>query len=216
MEDKILYNLSVLCGKIMDNKKNIVWHRATVTRERRNQQNQHASLILWFTGLSGSGKSTLAHSVEESLFQQQYRTFVLDGDNIRHGLCKDLGFSNADRMENIRRIGEVAKLFIEAGIMVLTAFISPFRADRQKVRELVGKENFIEIYCNCPLETCEQRDVKGLYQKARTGEIKYFTGISSPYEIPEQPDLIVNTATISVEESRDQVLTFLREKNLLK
>lgn len=195
---------------------NIVWHHATVTRTRREQQNQHHSAILWFTGLSGAGKSTLAHIVEESLFQQHCQTFVLDGDNVRHGLCKDLGFSDADRIENIRRVGEISKLFVEAGTIILTAFISPFRADRQRVRELVGKENFVEIYCDCSLEMCEQRDVKGLYQKARQGKIPHFTGISSPYEIPEQPDLIVNTATISVEESRDQVLAFLRQKNLLK
>ena len=195
---------------------NLVWHHATVTRARREERNPHRGGVLWFTGLSGSGKSTLAHSVEESLFQQQCHTFVLDGDNVRHGLCKDLSFSDADRIENIRRIGEISKLFIEAGTIVLTAFISPFRSDRQKVRDLVGKENFIEIYCHCSLEVCEQRDVKGLYQKARRGEISHFTGISSPYEIPEQPDLIVNTATISVEESRDQVLAFLKQKSLLK
>ncbi|MEY3218809.1 MAG: hypothetical protein RIT27_166 [Pseudomonadota bacterium] len=200
----------------MENTHHLIWHHATVTRARREEQHRHRSAVLWFTGLSGSGKSTLAHTVEESLFQQQCHTFVLDGDNVRHGLCKDLGFSDADRIENIRRVGEISKLFVEAGTIVLTAFISPFRSDRQKVRDLIGKENFIEIYCHCSLEICEQRDVKGLYQKARKGEIKHFTGISSPYEIPEQPDLSVNTATISVEESRDQVLAFLKQKNLLK
>ena len=173
--------------------KNIVWHHATVTRARREAQNGHRGAIIWFTGLSGSGKSTLAHAVEETLHQQGCRTFVLDGDNVRHGLCGDLGFSAKDRVENIRRIGEMAKLFMEAGVIVLTAFISPFRADRERVRGMVEHGDFIEIYCDAPIEVCESRDVKGMYKKARAGQIAEFTGISSPYEAPENPELTVNT-----------------------
>ncbi len=146
---------------------NVIWHRSTIAREHREQQNGHRSVVLWFTGLSGSGKSTLAHAVEERLHLSDCRTFVLDGDNVRHGLCSDLGFSRADREENIRRIGEMTRLFMEAGIIVLTAFISPFRADRERVRRLVGEDGFLEIYCRCPLDVCEQRDVKGLYRRAR-------------------------------------------------
>ncbi len=171
---------------------NVVWHNATVTRLRREQQNGHRGGLFWFTGLSGAGKSTLAHTVEESLHQQGYRTFVLDGDNVRHGLCADLGFSEEDRKENIRRIGHMAMLYVEAGIVVLTAFISPFRADRDNVRKIAGSD-FNEIYCKCSLEVCEERDVKGLYKRARAGEIADFTGISSPYEEPEHADLTVDT-----------------------
>ncbi len=160
--------------------KNIVWHHATVTRERREKRNQHRSVILWFTGLSSSGKSTLAHALEEQLHQKGCKTFVFDGDNVRHGLCKDLGFSAEDRHENIRRIGEMSKLIIEAGVIALTAFISPFGKDRDQIRGLVSEDDFIEIYCKCPLEVCEQRDPKGLYRRARAGEIKEFTGITSP------------------------------------
>lgn len=151
---------------------NVVWHQATVTRQRRELQNAHRGAIIWFTGLSGSGKSTLAHAVEEALHQKGCRTFVLDGDNVRHGLCGDLGFSDAGRVENIRRVGEVARLFMEAGIIVLTAFISPYRADRERVRAMVTDGDFIEIYCDTPIEVCESRDVKGLYKKARAGQIK--------------------------------------------
>lgn len=158
---------------------NVVWHHATVTRTRREAMNGHRSVILWFTGLSGAGKSTLAHAVEEELHRRGCRTFVFDGDNVRHGLCADLGFSAGDRVENIRRLGEMAKLFLEAGVIALTAFISPFRADRERVRSLVPHGEFLEIYCRCPLEVCEQRDVKGLYKRARAGDIKDFTGISS-------------------------------------
>ncbi len=171
---------------------NVVWHNATVTRERRETLNGHRGGLFWFTGLSGAGKSTLAHTVEEKLHQQGYRTFVLDGDNVRHGLCADLGFSEDDRKENIRRIGHMAMLYVEAGIVVLTAFISPFRADRDNVRKIAGAD-FHEIYCRCRLEICEERDVKGLYKRARAGEIPEFTGISSPYEEPEFADLAVDT-----------------------
>jgi len=177
----------------------VVWHHATVTRARREAQNGHRSAIVWFTGLSGSGKSTLAHAVEETLHQQGCHTFVLDGDNVRHGLCSDLGFSIKDREENIRRIGEMAKLFMEAGVIVLTAFISPYRADRKRVRGMVEPGDFIEIYCDAPIEVCETRDVKGMYKRARAGQIAEFTGISSPYETPENPELIVNTGEAKLE-----------------
>ena len=180
---------------------NTVWHHATVTRQRREEANKHRAVILWFTGLSGAGKSTLAHAVEEELHRRGCRTFVLDGDNVRHGLCSDLGFSEEDRQENIRRIGEMAKLFNEAGVITLTAFISPFRADRERVRSLVPHGDFFEIYCDTSLEVCESRDVKGLYARARTGEIPDFTGISSPYEVPEKPELVVPTGTESLERS---------------
>ncbi|MBT8434308.1 MAG: adenylyl-sulfate kinase [Gammaproteobacteria bacterium] len=171
---------------------NVVWHNATVTRARRESLNEHRGGLFWFTGLSGAGKSTLAHSVEEMLYQKGYRTFVLDGDNVRHGLCADLSFSDDDRKENIRRIGHMSMLYIEAGIIVLTAFISPFRADRENVRKIAGSD-FHEIYCKCSLEVCEERDVKGLYKRARLGEIPDFTGISSPYEEPEFANLTIDT-----------------------
>jgi adenylylsulfate kinase len=168
---------------------NTIWHKATVTRQRRIQQNRHKSAILWFTGLSCSGKSTLAHTVEEQLHQQGCRTFVLDGDNVRHGLSSNLGFSEPDRKENIRRIGEIAKLMMEAGIITLTAFISPYRKDRENARKIIPHDDFIEIYCKAILETCEARDVKGLYKKARAGEITNYTGIDSPYEAPEKLEI---------------------------
>ncbi len=193
----------------------IIWHRATVTRERRNKQNNHKSVLIWFTGLSGSGKSTLAHAVEENLHQMGYRTIVLDGDNIRHGLSKDLGFSDEDRKENIRRIGEVAKLFIESGVITLTAFISPFKEDRDKVRKLLVDGDFIEIYVKCPFSVCKVRDVKGMYKKAKVNKIKYFTGVSSPYEVPENPDLIVDTEKETLDESTDKVLNILINRRIV-
>lgn len=194
---------------------NLVWHHATVTRARREEQNGHRSVIIWFTGLSGSGKSTLAHSVEEALYHQGCRTFVMDGDNVRHSLCGDLGFSSKDRQENIRRIGEVAKLFMEAGVIVLTAFISPYRADREHVRGMVEHGDFVEIYCNSALEICEARDVKGIYKKARAGKISDFTGISAPYEAPENPELIVNTGTEKLDTCVQQVLCELTQRNII-
>ncbi len=193
---------------------NVVWHHATVTRERREAQNGHRGAIVWFTGLSGAGKSTLAHAVEEHLHRAGYRTFVLDGDNVRHGLCADLGFSAEDRAENIRRIGEVAKLFMEAGVIVLTAFISPFREDRNRVRAMVRPGEFIEVYCQCTVEVCEQRDVKGLYRKARAGEIAQFTGISSPYEAPDAPELMVNTSEKSLPDCVQQVIAVLAQGDI--
>jgi len=195
---------------------NTVWHNATVTRARRETLNGHHSVLVWFTGLSGAGKSTVAHSVEEALHQLGCRTFVFDGDNVRHGLCADLGFSIEDRHENIRRISEMAKLFINAGVIALTAFISPLRADRARVRELVGDGDFVEVYCECPLEICEERDVKGLYAKARRGEIKEFTGISSPYEAPERPDVVLHTGRETLAESVDKVLQLLRARGIVR
>ncbi len=199
----------------MKNGNNVVWHRATVTRKRRELQNGHKSVCLWFTGLSGAGKSTIAHAVEEQLHRRGCRTFVFDGDNVRHGLCSNLGFSKEDRCENIRRIGEMSKLFVEAGVIALTAFISPFRADRQWVRSLLPEGDFIEIYCRCPLEVCEQRDVKGHYRRARAGEIKEYTGISSPYEEPEQPDLVLDTANTPLALCIDRVVALLIERRVV-
>jgi adenylylsulfate kinase len=188
---------------------NIVWHHSSVDRAARAQQKGHRSAILWFTGLSGAGKSTLANAVNSALFEQGLACYVLDGDNIRHGLCTDLGFSDADREENIRRIGEVAKLFLDAGVVVLTAFVSPFRADRDKARALVEAGDFIEIHCAADLGVCEERDTKGLYAKARAGTIKEFTGISSPYEAPEQPELRVDTGNHSLDDCVAQVVAYL-------
>ena len=172
-------------------------------------------MVVWLTGLSGSGKSTLANAVEQQLHEIGCRSFVLDGDNVRHGLCGDLGFSEADRKENIRRIGEMTKLFAQAGVITLTAFISPFRADRHSVRELLGPEDFVEVYCRCSLEICEGRDVKGMYRRARAGEIRDFTGISSPYEEPDRPELVVETGQLSVDECAAQVVTYLRARGVL-
>lgn len=194
---------------------NIAWHHASVDRAARAQRRGHRSAILWFTGLSGSGKSTLANAVNAALFEQGLACYVLDGDNIRHGLCKDLGFSDADREENIRRIGEVSKLFLDAGVVVLTAFVSPFKADRDRARALVAAGDFIEIHCAADLDVCEQRDTKGLYAKARAGEIKDFTGISSPYEAPEAPELRVATGSQTLEQSVEQVLEHLRSAGII-
>jgi len=195
---------------------NTVWHHATVTRADREKLHGHKSVILWFTGLSGSGKSTLAHAVEDYLYKVGISTFVLDGDNVRHGLCSDLSFNDHDRVENIRRIGELAKLVIEAGVITLTAFISPFKSDRNTARNLVPHGDFLEIHCQCPIETCEQRDVKGLYKKARAGQIPFFTGIDSPYEAPEDPELVVNTHEQTLEESVARVITLLVQRGVIK
>ncbi|MGZ8137275.1 MAG: adenylyl-sulfate kinase [Methylococcaceae bacterium] len=195
---------------------NTVWHHATVTRADRETLHKHKSVILWFTGLSGSGKSTLAHAVEDYLHKCGISTFVLDGDNVRHGLCSDLGFSDEDRIENIRRIGELAKLMVEAGVITLTAFISPFKSDRNAARNLVPHGDFLEIYCQCPIETCEKRDVKGLYKKARAGDIPFFTGIGSPYEAPDQPELAVNTHEQSLDESVQRVVNLLKQRGIIK
>lgn len=195
---------------------NTVWHESLITRPEREVLNGHLGGILWFTGLSGSGKSTLAHAVEEALHGQGVRTFVLDGDNIRQGLCKDLGFSEEDRTENIRRIGEVSKLMMDAGVLVLTAFISPFRQDRNIVRELVADGDFIEIYCDAPLTVCEDRDPKGLYKKARAGKIPEFTGISSPYEAPQAAELVLKTGEQSVPDCVGQVIDYLNRQGRVR
>lgn len=194
---------------------NTVWHHATITRTLREQRNGHKGAVLWFTGLSGSGKSTLANAVEERLYQMNCRTFVLDGDNVRHGLCADLDFSDAGRSENMRRIGETAKLFVEAGTIVLTAFISPFKHDRERVRALMNETEFIEIHCHCSLALCEERDVKGLYRRAHAGEIPHFTGISSPYEEPIAPSLKVDTEIFDIETCVHMVLDLLTACKLI-
>jgi adenylylsulfate kinase len=194
---------------------NTIYHNATVTRERRNQLNSHKSVVIWFTGLSGSGESTLAHSVEETLHNLDCRTFVLDGDNVRHGLSSNLTFSDDDRKENIRRIGEAANLMMEAGVIAMTAFISPFKKDRNLVRQLLSQGDFIEIYCKASLETCESRDVKGLYKRARAGEIKNYTGIDSPYEAPENPELVIDTEGELLEESVAKVIDFLKSEKII-
>ena len=194
---------------------NIVWHEASVDRAARADKRGHRSAILWFTGLSGSGKSTLANAVNAALFERGLGTYVLDGDNVRHGLCKDLGFSDADREENIRRIGEVAKLFLDAGVIVLTAFVSPFRADRDKARDLVEAGDFFEIFCAADLDVCESRDPKGLYAKARSGAIKEFTGISSPYEAPDTPELKIDTGAQELAESVEVVVKALQDKGVI-
>ena len=194
---------------------NITWNKGHVTPADREAQNGHQSAILWFTGLSGSGKSTLANAVERALFDLGCRTYVLDGDNVRHGLNNNLGFSPEDRVENIRRIGEVAKLFTDAGLITLTAFISPYRADRAKVREIAAGK-FIEVYVKADVATCEARDPKGLYKMARAGAIPEFTGISAPYEEPEHPEITVDTAALSVEEGVGEVLAALRARGVVK
>ena len=193
--------------------KNITKVRGFISEEERHRKNNHRGAILWLTGLPSSGKSTLAIHIEKVLHDLGCQTFVLDGDNIRHGLNRDLGFSPKDRSENIRRIGEVAKLFSDAGFLVLTAFISPYKKDRNQVRDLAGKGTFIEIFLDCSLNQCEKRDPKGLYKKAREGLIPEFTGISAPYEPPPNPELSINTEKLSIEESVNLVLAFLKEKN---
>ncbi|ABB15929.1 adenylyl-sulfate kinase [Carboxydothermus hydrogenoformans] len=192
---------------------NLFWHEGKITAEDREKLLGQKGVVIWLTGLSGSGKSTIARELEAVLYRQGKLAYVLDGDNIRMGLNKDLGFSEKDRQENIRRIGEVAKLFVDAGIIVITAFISPFRADRDKVRSILPAGKFIEVFVDCPLEVCEARDVKGLYQKAREGKIPEFTGITSPYEPPVKPEITLKTAEQSLEECVDIILTYLR-KNL--
>lgn len=187
-----------------------------VSRASREARNGHRGAILWFTGLSGSGKTTLAYSVEAILYQQGYQTVVLDGDHVRHGLCRDLGFSAADRRENIRRVGEVAKLFMEVGIIVLAAFISPYRADRERVRRLVAAGEFVEIFCNASLEVCEARDTKGLYRMARIGRLSEFTGISSPYESPDNPEIAVNSGVDDVETCVRQIIAGIVQRGICR
>ena len=194
--------------------KNITWHDADVTPELREKQNGHGTAVIWFTGLSGSGKSTLAHAVENQLHAMECRTYVLDGDNVRHGLNKNLGFSPEDRTENIRRIGEVAKLMTESGVIALTAFISPYKADRDEARA-ISADRFIEVYVKAALEVCEERDPKGLYKKARAGEIPEFTGISAPYEEPDNAEIVVDTGEQDLETCTHVVLDYLRERGII-
>ncbi|AYY25059.1 adenylyl-sulfate kinase [Bacillus cereus] len=195
---------------------NITWHEAIITKEDRQKLNNHKSLVVWFTGLSGAGKSTLASEVEKLLHKQRVNTYILDGDNIRHGLNKDLGFQPEDRKENIRRIGEVSRLFVDAGIITLVAFISPYREDRQMVRSLFKEGEFLELYVKCSLTECQNRDPKGLYKKALNGEIKGFTGVDAPYEAPLKADLIVETDKHSIEESVKQIINFLKNKKYIE
>ncbi len=195
-------------GRAPDNR-HIVWHPPSITRRDREALFGHRAVALWFTGLSGSGKSTLAHEVERHLYSRGCHTFVLDGDNVRHGLNSDLGFSPQDRAENIRRLAELVRLFTEAGVIVLTAFISPYRADRERARRLLGPGDFFEIYCRCSLAVCEQRDPKGLYKKARAGDIAEFTGVSAPYEEPLSPEITVDTDRETLESCTKRIMTAL-------
>jgi len=194
---------------------NIVWHPGAVTRGDREALNGHRGCIVWLTGLSGSGKSTIAVELEKRLWDRGVRAYILDGDNVRHGLNKNLGFSPADRTENIRRIGEVAKLFTEGGMVAITAFISPYRADRDQVRALVPAGDFVEVHVDCPLEVCEQRDVKGLYKKAREGKLPNFTGIDSPYEPPEHPEIRLDTSALAAEQSAQAIVDLLETRGML-
>jgi len=194
---------------------NIVWHMHQVTKDERSKQKQQRPCIIWFTGLSGSGKSTIASAVEQKLFELGHHTYLLDGDNVRHGLNNDLGFSDDDRIENIRRIGELSKLMIDAGLLVMTAFISPFEADRGLVRELVQSDEFLEIYMDTSLEECERRDPKGLYKKARQGVIKNFTGVDSEYEVPTSAEVTIDSVSLNIEECADQVILYLKDNKII-
>ena len=194
---------------------NIVWHHQKVTRADRASIKNQSPCLLWFTGLSGSGKSTIANALDVALFERGYHTFLLDGDNVRHGLNRDLGFSDEDRVENIRRIGEVSKLFTDSGVIVLSAFISPFTSDRRLVRNLFPAGEFIEVFMDTPLQTCEERDPKGLYEKARAGKIKHFTGIDSPDEAPERPEVRLDTSQMSVDECVNRLISYLLDRQLI-
>lgn len=194
---------------------NITWHDSEVTKEQRQERNGHKSVVIWFTGLSGSGKSTISVALEKSLFEQQITSYRLDGDNIRHGLNQNLGFSPEDRKENIRRIGEVGKLMVDAGVVTMTAFISPYEEDRNIVRNILEDGEFIEVFTKCSLDECETRDPKGLYKKARNGEIKEFTGINAPYEEPSNPEIVIDTEHESIEESVNKIVSYLKEKQYL-
>ena len=195
---------------------NVVWHNTTIKKENRIQLLNQQPFVLWFTGLSASGKSTIANIVEQKLYKMEYNTYLLDGDNVRHGLNNDLGFDEESRVENIRRIGEVAKLFTDSGLIVLTAFISPFLSDRKLVKDLFDEGNFLEVFIDSSLEICEKRDPKGMYKKARAGEIKNFTGISSPYETPSNPDIHVINNNESLEDVSNEVINFLLKNNFIK
>lgn len=195
---------------------NLVWHPHHVTHEQRAQQKGQKPCVIWFTGLSGSGKSTLANALEGELYLSGHHSYLLDGDNVRMGLNKNLGFSDADRVENIRRIGEVSKLFVDAGLIAITAFISPFRADRDMIRGILKPGQFVEVYVKAPLAVCEERDPKGLYKKARAGQIKSFTGIDSPYEAPDAPELTIDTSEVDVQGGVKLLLAYLGEKGMLR
>ncbi|GAB1612185.1 adenylyl-sulfate kinase [Mammaliicoccus lentus] len=199
----------------MSTSTNITWHDSEVTKAERQERNGHKSVVIWFTGLSGSGKSTVSVALEKALFEQKITSYRLDGDNIRHGLNKNLGFSPEDRKENIRRIGEVGKLMVDAGVVTMTAFISPYEEDRNIVRDILEDGEFIEVYTKCSLDECEARDPKGLYKKARSGEIKEFTGINAPYEEPSNPEIIIDTEQHSVEEAVEEIVAYLKEHKYL-
>lgn len=195
---------------------NITWHNSEVKKEERQHRNKHKSAVIWFTGLSGSGKSTVSVELEKALFKQQVNTYRLDGDNVRHGLNNNLGFTPEDRKENIRRIGEVSKLMVDAGLITVTAFISPYQEDRDAVRALLEDDEFIEIYTQCSLDECEERDPKGLYKKARSGEIPEFTGINAPYEAPSNPEIVLDTENNTVEESVRYIISYLKSHAYIK
>ncbi|MEB5568942.1 adenylyl-sulfate kinase [Mammaliicoccus sciuri] len=194
---------------------NITWHDSEVTKAQRQERNGHKSVVIWFTGLSGSGKSTISVALEKALFEQNITSYRLDGDNIRHGLNQNLGFSPEDRKENIRRIGEVGKLMVDAGVVTMTAFISPYEEDRNTVRDILEDGEFIEVFTKCSLDECESRDPKGLYKKARSGEIKEFTGINAPYEEPSNPEIVIDTENESVDESVEKIVAYLKENQYL-
>lgn len=200
----------------MGESKNITWHASEVTKDERLQRNQHKSAVIWFTGLSGSGKSTISVELEKALFNHQIHTYRLDGDNVRHGLNRNLGFSPEDRKENIRRIGEVSKLMVDAGLITVTAFISPYKSDREAVRQLLDTDDFIEVYTQCSLSECENRDPKGLYKKVRSGEIAEFTGVNAPYEAPTQPEITLDTETLSVEASVSKIMDYLQKHQYIE
>jgi adenylylsulfate kinase len=205
-----------LAGMSVMNKKHVIWHKVHVSREDRARLNRHESGLVWLTGLSASGKSTIAHAVEKKLFDRGVRTYVLDGDNVRHGISCNLGFGREDRKENLRRIVELSKLFMDAGILVLAAFISPYRDDRKFIRKSFEGDCFIEVYVKCPIEECEKRDPKGQYAKARAGLIKSYTGISSPYEEPEEPEIILDTMSMELEECVNVIIDGLAERGVLQ
>jgi adenylylsulfate kinase len=194
---------------------NVVWHNGHLTRKDRWTLNKHRSALVWITGLSASGKSTIAHALEVRLYEREIRSYVLDGDNVRHGLNRNLGFSAADRKENIRRVAEVASLFVDSGILTIASFISPYRSDREMVRSLFQDNGFIEVYLDCDLSVCESRDPKGMYKKARKGEIAHFTGISDPYEIPLNAELTINSGQLSVEESVERIFAYLENQEII-
>ena len=205
----------IVSNKLVPNE-NVVWHNQNITKDKRETLLNQKPCILWFTGLSGSGKSTVANAVEKELFLRGIKTYLLDGDNVRHGLNKDLGFSEIDRIENIRRIGEVSKLFVDSGLIVLTAFISPFKSDRQIAKSLVNYDEFIEVFVNTPLKVCESRDTKGLYEKARNGDIKNFTGIDSPYEFPIEPQIEILTDELDIQKCCNKIIDYLIKYGYIK